>query len=184
MPDDTGYLRQIKARRISREFLSHKVSRLLSIHVIEHAELNGTLDELNAHLGRHLDHDLFVPTLEELASRKLTTTIDITDLEEERIMDAIFQGLSDLTHRVSEQHSGDILTFIYASGRADSKVRGSRYVFSCGAYDRVTQKLGGVYYDSWGKIPNYNIILGAVPVSIINSEKYVPHFIQEILNHQ
>lgn len=182
---DKDYLKKNRLREISATFLGHTVSRLIDVDEQRFAHDRGLLDELNHHIKGQLSADLLTPTLKYLTNQKLTVVADISGMSDRSLLDTLYSKRMDLDKLlVQDRDLSDAYLFLYAGDNAYRSILESEYIYRSGDFDHRVRKIIGVYYDHCSKLDKDQIMFGALPKELIAKEKFIPHFVQEIIDNQ
>lgn len=182
---DKDYLEKNRLREISATFLGHTTSRFISEDAHRHAYERGLLDELNRSIKGHLSVDLLTPILKYLISQKLAVATDISGLGGQPLLDTLYSKRMDLDQLLIQDHDrSDAYLFLYAGENTYRSILESEHLYRSGAFDHRARKVIGVYYDHCSKLDKDQILFGALPKELIAKEKFIPHFVQEIIDNQ
>lgn len=186
---DKDYLKKNRLREISATFLGQTVTRYIEEdaqqRAYERAYERGILDLLNQDIKGHLGADLLTPTLKYLISQKLAVVADISGLGDRTLLDTLYSKRMDLDQMLIQEHDrSDAYLFLYAGDSAYRSILESEYIYRSGAFDHRARKIIGVYYDHCGKLDKDQIMFGALPKELIAKEKFIPYFVQEIIDNQ
>lgn len=182
---DKDYLEKNRLRPINATVLGHTVSRFISEGAYRHAYERGHIDGLNQSIKGQLSADFLTPTLKYLINHKLAVVADISGLSDRPLLNALYSKRMDLDQLLIQEHDrSDAYLFLYAGDSAYRIILESEHLYRSGAFDHRARKVIGVYYDHCSKLDKDQILFGALPKELIAKEKFVPHFVQEIIDNQ
>lgn len=182
---DKDYLEKNRLRPINATFLGHAVGRFISEDTYRHAYERGHLDELNRSIKGQLSVDFLTPTLKYLINHKLAVVADISGLSDQTLLNTLYSKRMDLDKLLIQDHDrSDPYLFLYAGNDAYRSILESEHIYRDGAFDPRARKVIGIYYDNCGKLDKDQIMFGALPKELIATEKFIPDFVQEIIDNQ